>query len=238
MKYIKYYLLLGAVVVSAPIHATIIYDNGQADDEFLVEGWVSDSSFPQEIGDDFSLSTTSVINGIQWWGGYFENARTSPDNFTIGIFELHGGVPGQIPLFLHNVGDVSVDFSRGLPTHGGWSEYLYTSPINEVTLDPGDYLLSIVNETSAADLLWYWHTSSTSGSSWERTSGSAAWTGLGDEFAFNLRGIEVSEPGVFVLFLIGIASLYLVRRRDRRRLWLLEKQCLPGRQVQIVKLVN
>lgn len=204
--------LTGALLFSTSSYAGIIFDNGSPDTLDRVTGWASDLSFSREIGDDFSLNTTSVVNSIQWWGAFTDELPGHTDDFTIRIFDMNVGTPDENPIFEQNVGEANVDSSRIIPRNGGVFEYEYTTSIAALTLGPGDYMLSIVNETDPNELRWYWNTSFYTGSSWRRTDGDTAWTHNEEEFAFTLRGTKISEPGILALFFSGLTLLFIRRR--------------------------
>lgn len=202
--------LISYIFLFPPVYANVIFENplAELDD---VTGYLSDSFVSVQLGDTFSLQTTSTINSVEWWGGFAEDFPLYPDDFTISIFELDGGIPKKTPLFLHNVGQVDVENSRFLERGGGIPEYRYFSPIAAITLDPGDYFLSIVNYIDYP--YWYWHTSSASGTAWSRDSRSEEWISIPTKLAFTLSGTAIPEPGVIALFCTGLIVLLLRRRK-------------------------
>jgi hypothetical protein len=194
--------------------AAIIWDNGGPDQLQLIG---SDFEFPFQLGDNFTLGTAATAGQIQWWGGYAgSNTPTGPDNFTIRLFTITAGVPSTVPLFSYAVGNSVGRVDSGLNA-GAIDIYSYTATIPDTLLASGDYLLSIVNNTAAdTDDNWYWATSSQSGATWERASDGQTWNFRNNkEFAFNIGGTAVPEPGTNALLFIGfgLVGLFLVQRR-------------------------
>ena len=212
-----YGLLLGSLVfltLASPGSAATIWDNGSPD---LVNGTYSDFAFAQQEGDAFSVALAQTANQIQWWGGYGQTVAP-PDNFTIRFFSVTVGVPATAPLFSYTPvvsrTDTGVDLF-------GYDLFLYSATIPDTLFGPGDYLLSIVNNTSPLPPgdYWYWASSAQTGTSWSRQLDGQPWNSIEGEFAFKILGPNGNGTGVpesgtgALLFGFGLAGLFFVQRR-------------------------
>lgn len=214
-------------------NAAVIYDNGQPNAvEWDVGAHLSDSSLPHDYlhlsGDNFFIGRASTINEVRWWGFYAGvNESRDGDNFTISIYDMNNGFPLSQPLYLRNLGDVGGVPVRNVEGPGGGSfEFEYLTAIEAVTLQPGQYLLSIVNETFcdndgygcySSERLWdnwYWETTPQRGTSWQRQSDTSEWIANNSELAFSLfgRGEGVREPQPIALLGLGLIVLYSFSR--------------------------
>jgi hypothetical protein len=199
--------------------ADTVWNNGTPDQE---SARASDFEIPNQIGDDFTRGTTATANQIQWWGVYGSgNTPTEPDDFTIRFFNIVAGVPDVVPFASYNVGDVGrVDSGLDLLTFFANDIYSYSATIPDTLLAPGDYLLSIVNNTAAdTDDSWFWATSNnSSGMSWDRDNDGEAWifdeTHSLREYAFNIGGTVVPEPGTSALLFVGFSLVGLFLRKS------------------------
>ena len=216
-RFVLLFSILFLMLVSASL-ATPIWDNGTPDQGPLFGS--EPGGFPNtQVGDDFTLGATATLGQIQWWGGYFSaNTPTTPDNFTIRFYTITAGVPSTVVLLSYNVGNVGrVD--SGLDSFGD-DIYVYSATIPDTILPAGQYLLSIVNDTTAdTDDQWGWATSNqNAGAAWLRDFDAGPWQSYSAEFAFNISG-PVNGNGVpdtgtsALLFTIGLAALFLVDRR-------------------------
>lgn len=213
----------------------VIIDNGAPDG---VYGMLSDfsQSYGQVNGDDFVMTKRTITN-IQVWGLYYNydttwgNIPPVADDFTIRIHEFDGGVPKEDIFFELNFGAASsrVDTTSDLNCCP-LDIYSYVFDGLSINLDPGQYLLSIINDIpdSAVDGYWHWASSDYFGagsSFWRREDAllipgmdagfydTVNWTGSSVEYAFNIT--TVPEPATLALFAFGLAGLGVMRRRRR-----------------------
>lgn len=131
----------------------------------------SDFSFPVEAGDNFRFDTSNDIRSITWSGIYANSTSLLPadapaaDNFSIRIFSFiqdPQGIetPATDPLVA--LKPVTLErISSGKSIQDQYEIYSYTFNLAApFGLKSGDYLLSIVNDTTASADDWFWATSS------------------------------------------------------------------------------
>jgi hypothetical protein len=221
-----YGLIAGLLVIAAAQRSTAatIWDNGGPSSS--VSDILSDISLPgfgsNQVGDNFILGTSATLTQVQWSGLYGSNVPGA-DDFFIRFFTISGGVPVMTAFLSFNVGSVGRSDS-GLDDSVGLDIYNYTATIPNTLLAPGDYLVSIVNDTNSdpnGDKFWYWTASSANGSSWSRASqgDDAVWSSLPVEFAFKIDGFAssgtVPEGGATLPFLAAGLTFLIVAAQTR-----------------------
>jgi hypothetical protein len=143
---------------SSPAQAAIVFTNGNPSSN---AGLISDlcvagicdpnTAIFNEVGDDFTLSSDSVIQGILWTGAYaFGDGAVADDDFSVRIFDKSNGSPLATPRLEYSNTQVSrSDLGSGLYSY----RYDLSTP---TTLTAGNYFLSIVNNTPNDDDDWSW----------------------------------------------------------------------------------
>jgi len=202
---------------ATPTWAILVFDNGPPDTAGFS---ISDSDFsgPAPFGqsaDGFTLPSPETIAQIQWWGVYFPGNVLSVDDFTIRIFPFVGATPAINPLISFDTTGVQrVD--SGLGTSNS-DIYVYSLDGLNAPLPSGQYLLSVVNNTTLNPTSdWHWATSADlSGSAWVRPTDGSAWFVASNELAFNIRfNIRaIPEPITATLGLMSLGVLGLATRR-------------------------
>jgi hypothetical protein len=194
-------VLASGVVIMPPAQAAVLWNNGVPN---LESARVSDFEVPRETADNFTLASLSRLTKITWSGVYGFTNTPSADDFSIGLFDANGSSPATIPQFSFSTNAIArTDSGLNLPTSDGSAivnldvynyELSFTSP---VILNPGNYLLSIVNNTLLdTDDNWFWARSASTGNSLIRINPTDPWGTLDPrpELAFAIEGTVISSP--------------------------------------------
>ncbi len=215
-------ILIG-ILVTRPVHAAVIYDNGTFD------GANTRNISRRTIADDFTLTSAATLDSPQFWA-FSQNSTSTFGGFdgTIG-FAFHSndnGIPGAI---------LSQGFDNSITTVNTGSQvtnlniFQLDVDLGGVMLDPGTYWLQLREGTigSAGDLdsIFWVETAGIKGNESRSDSNeeNPTW-GTTDnvDLAFNLSGTlapsttpAVPEPSTGLMLLLAMAAGSL-RKRFRR----------------------
>lgn len=149
---IGWVILLTGINIS-PVKAAIIVDNGTD----IFAAITSDFDASVQLADEFTLTETSKIQEIIWYGQYSDGGIPLDDRFTIRFFEKVQGQYSSEPWREFNLDNINrIDLGLGL---FGVNLFEYSATLTPLTLNPGNYLLSIVNNTQVEIDDWYWSAS-------------------------------------------------------------------------------
>ncbi len=133
-----------------------------------VDAFSSDADTPAFRAVEFTLGTGGLAQGITFEGTYASAQTLGTDEFTVAIFDDNGvdtDLPGNllvgpIPIQVVSRTDTGVD-------EFGLDVFRYQGNLeSSVTLNPGNYWISIVNDTSSdPDDDWRWTAASSSANS-------------------------------------------------------------------------
>jgi hypothetical protein len=200
-----------ATLFNAPLaNAAIIVNNGYQIFGATMSDFDGSIAPALQLADQFTLTGKAQVKEIMWRGLYFDSGSPLNDNFTIRFFKIvqENVVEPPIEFHLGSVArqDSGVDLS-------GFDVFDYSAMLTSFSLDRGDYLLSIVNNTIGEADDWFWGVSSyrnsehffryNDGEFWER----------GDEgdMAFAIAGesISVPEPSTIlgIVFALGLGAI-------------------------------
>ena len=190
--------------------ATLAWDNGNPSNG---NAYVSDPTFPIQYGDNFTLSSTTVISKIEWFGAYKGSSLTAnpTDAFSLRVFRFTNGAPENTPILLLSPSGVARTLTGGVLPLGNFV-YDYQANITPTSLLPGQYLVSVINNTLGQPDQWMWalHQSVSGDKCWMRFRDTDAWGGpYGSEFAFKLYSPDpIPEPATLIFgFRVGRCSL-------------------------------
>lgn len=169
----------------------------------------------QQLADNFTLSFTSDIEQISWWGGYDFDFDAGDDSFRVRLYENVVGAGSVLHEFASTV---VTRTSTALfdSVQNGIYKYTFALPA-PVQMGVGSYFLFVENLGSSD---WIWLSSATGDTSFVyRAAEGSNWTGSVADLAMEIKGsrvtTQVSEPGTLALLgLAGIGGL-LARRRRR-----------------------
>ncbi len=207
-------LLLGLLILghSTSAIAALIWNNGDPNNG---NAYVSDPTFPIQYGDDFTLTSTTVVSKIEWFGAYKGTSLTAnpTDAFSLRIFKITSGAPEKNPILqLSPSGIVRQQTSGTLPF--GNFVYNYQADITPTSLAPGQYLFSVINNTAGQTDQWMWalHQSVSGDKCWMRFRDTDSWGGpYGTEFAFKLHSPDVIPEPSTIIFGLGLTGVLAVR---------------------------
>jgi hypothetical protein len=160
------------------VSAETLVDNGDPTWGYGVSILSELDTFNQ-VGDDFLLDTSVVLQQVEWWGS------ASGNDFVARIHAFDEDTPEILPLLDHVIGILAgeeVEFSGPATMH-------YLASIPPLALPAGRYLLSIVDQSS--DETWFWDAScedGCEGGSWRRPLDGDAWALGNFAMAFRLHG--------------------------------------------------
>jgi uncharacterized repeat protein (TIGR01451 family) len=110
----------------------------------------------QSIAENFVLTETATIGGVNIWSGYFSTDTPVPDNITVIFHENAAGVPG--PVIYSKTGVSNVRTQTGVILFGV-HEYFHELTLAEpVTLNPGTYWIELFNTTGFGTDDYFWET--------------------------------------------------------------------------------
>lgn len=210
---------LSSALLAVPASAQIVFSNGTPNN---INVGVSDVEIPQYLADTFTFGGSTTFNTIVWYGVYAgSDTPTTPDIFTIDLFNTTSGVPNTAPFQTINVGNSATRTPTGATISPfGYTIYQYSYVLpSSATLPAGTYGLGIFNDTTAdTDDLWAWATSDTTSPLFFRfTPTSAFSTQPAGNLAFILA--NAPEPGTLALLALGTiaAGGIAARRRQSER---------------------
>lgn len=198
MRFLAILVLAGASIGNG----ATVWDNGSPDQ---IDGVVSDSTLIY-AQDNFTLTATTTLRSLVWWGGYTPAISSVTDSFTVEFRD--GG--GLLSSFAVSASRTPTSFAvLSLPV------YVYAADILPgFTLNAGSYFIRIFDNTNGAPTSWFWANSSQTGdASAFQVGGGSTFTNLG-ELAFQLSDTAVVPEGAtYLLSAIGLAGIFLARRR-------------------------
>jgi hypothetical protein len=167
----------------------------------------------QQIADDFSLTTLSTMNRVEWYGidpNYYPS-----QNFRVRIFTDAGGMPSSTPFYDYTIGTlVGADSGAKVLIY---TVAKYSADVPSVSLDAGvKYWLTIASTNSDH---WVWSLGihgPPGNNNYARFGDDASWIGfigrstIEFEQAFTLQ--FVPEPSACLLAAIGLPLLGIRRR--------------------------
>jgi hypothetical protein len=200
-----------ATLVNAPLaNSATLVDNGSE----IFAAWLSDFDESVQLADRFTLNKDAEITEITWSGQYFDNGTPLVDDFTIRFFEIDGETVSPDPLVELNPSSVDrkdsgIDFFM-------LDMFDYSTTFAPFTLMQGEYLLSIVNNTTEEPDNWFWSSTLPPPTQdyvhFYREKDGEPWQGnfLGN-MAFTIAGksTSVPEPSTIlgIVFVLGLGAI-------------------------------
>lgn len=105
------------------------------------------------LAENFHVFEETTITSVTIWGGYFNNNGPPVDNFGVEFLQDVGGIPW------FSVGLYALPATQTLTGDQifGLDQYEVVLPINPpLVLPPGDYWVSVANDTSASPESFFW----------------------------------------------------------------------------------
>ncbi|HOX39167.1 MAG TPA: PEP-CTERM sorting domain-containing protein [Candidatus Brocadiia bacterium] len=179
-----------------------------------VNGYYSNTPFPQGIADDFVSPISGQVTAIEWFGGYVDNLP-STNLFTIKIFTEIGGLPG---VKISEESAPIVPIGTSVVFSGFVDEYYYSMALaSPVPVTSGtNYWLCIYSD----DAEWAWESGGMGNSiaAWSTNAGSGFEAGWMFDSPHDLASLitVVPEPGSVALFVLGAAAIAIRRRSTKK----------------------
>jgi hypothetical protein len=130
-------------MLSSRLFAATIVDNGDPSEGFGT-AILSQRDGINQVGDDFELTSSAVLDSIEWWG------TGDGNDFAIRIFSIGADGPSATPLV-----DVDVGVLEGESEEFAGQDYLrYEATLPDIALEAGSYLLSIVEQSEDDRFFW------------------------------------------------------------------------------------
>lgn len=230
--------LLLVSIVTPGLAAPVVYSDPLASPPNLASGSNWDpSSSTQQTASVFTLSSTSEIKGINWWGGFnalsgSDSPVTTPNPFIIRFFDVVGGNTIAVnPFFEVNLLPAAVSTGLTSPFPQVDEIFYFTAELSgsgPVLVSGQQYAISILMDRTQGPLASFpandfanWQRTNSTGLAANRTSGDGtAWNTNNVQYAFELEGLAAAEtgvptPGAGMLMLLGLMGLVVRKRGDR-----------------------
>lgn len=215
-------VVLGVSLIG-PASAAVVFGRLPVDgnDSFL-------SISAAQSADGFTLSATTEVTGLTWWGSYSQDPATLPaDKFVVRIFADDGSRKPEIKEMEQYSQEPKRSAEGLLVDKTGAQVYRFDLAVAPVLLGRAStWYLSVVNQFDVGNVNaeWFWllSDSDTTSENFYRSASSDAWlpdpTG---NFAFQLTGeprTSIPLPGSLMLLLSGLAAMNVVCSRRRSKL--------------------
>jgi len=164
-----------------------------------------------KLYDNFTLSSTLQINGLQWQGGYAVGDVGPINQFLIEFWSDSSGEPGTLVFSQSVSGNANETFLASSPNIAMYSYQVELSGLFEASAGT-PYWLSIQARLNTPQQ-WAWASSNAG-------DGASVQDFLGDRFydtgdvAFRLNAVP--EPSVAALVVLGFAAMAAQMRRQRK----------------------
>lgn len=162
--------------------AEVLFDNGDPTYGYGT-AILSELATFNQVGDEFIVQQETLVQGIEWWGSDLGN------DFRVRIFACEDTVAAVNPVV-----DLDIGVLAGVPEDfPGGDFYRYNTVLPDVYLQPGRYLLSIVDQHETQT--WFWAASCEAGCegySWRRPLDGDAWVRGNWSLSFRILGTRAT----------------------------------------------
>lgn len=196
--------IISVLIIQSNANADLVFSQSPPIDRFGLNSNLGGPS-SQQIADEFTLATSSTVNGVVWWGLY-NTATVPPANtqFTIRFFDDAGGISQASPINEYLVQPTTV---TDLAVNGD-AVLRFSAAIPSTQFSPTQtYWISILDSDSSTSQNFRW-SDLRFGQISVRNADGSPWSVANDiGMGFELHGITaVPEPSSIFLVFTGLGA--------------------------------
>jgi hypothetical protein len=207
------------IMASGSARAAIVFNGGSPDQGGVYYATNGIDGTPGAVAMPFTLSSATLINGVNFWGGCYPATNCGAANITLSAYSSTLAGPGTL-LFSENFGSAN-QTATGLLIGGpsGFTEYSYSASFAAVLAPAGTYYLGITNATNPG--LFGVETTSNppvGAVDYQKLTASDPFTPIVANLAFNLTfTAAVPEPSSWAMMILGFAGVGFMAYRRKSK---------------------
>jgi PEP-CTERM motif len=164
------------------------------------------------VYDQFTLSSASDVEDLEWTGGYFNPPNQGPITaWTITFYANNAGAPGAV---LNTLNFTNTGNETFVGNVNDFPIYTYSETFPSYDLAAGTYFVSVVPDLGFPPQ-WGWATGTGGANSAYQTFFGST-NPLDESMAFDVTGSAIPEPSTWVMMVAGFTGLGFAAFRARR----------------------